>query len=145
MEDEGELGLIDRVEITQVESEALESESRDERDLDRQLARAAAPGSPWRRDEFRRLPARVARVYRGSQSITRLELLQEGVVGMLRALERYDPSLDVSFLGVRRLVGSRGHAAAGGRADAAPRATSTGEAAIRGGPQPDCAAPAIGS
>jgi len=39
----------------------------------------------------------VARNYRSSPQITRTELLQEGVVGLLRALERYDPTLQVPF------------------------------------------------
>jgi RNA polymerase primary sigma factor len=47
----------------------------------------------------RALIAGVARVYRGSRTITRLELMQEGVVGLLRALERYDPGLEVPFGG----------------------------------------------
>jgi Sigma-70 region 2 len=46
----------------------------------------------WSR-AFLPLIARVARVYRGSRAITRLELIQGGVVGLLRALERYDPIL----------------------------------------------------
>ncbi len=41
----------------------------------------------------------VARNYRSSKQITRTELVQEGVVGLLRALERYDPSLGVPFWG----------------------------------------------
>jgi RNA polymerase primary sigma factor len=41
----------------------------------------------------------VARVYRGSRSITRIELMQEGVVGLLRALERFDPDAGVPFWG----------------------------------------------
>lgn len=52
----------------------------------------------WSR-AFLPLIARVARVYRGSRAITRLELMQEGVVGLLRALERYDPELGVPFWG----------------------------------------------
>ncbi len=43
--------------------------------------------------------ASVARVYRGSETIARLELMQEGVVGLLRALERYDSKRDVPFWG----------------------------------------------
>jgi RNA polymerase sigma factor (sigma-70 family) len=43
------------------------------------------------------LIAGVARMYRGSATISRLELLQEGVVGLLRALERYDPDREVAF------------------------------------------------
>jgi RNA polymerase primary sigma factor len=38
-------------------------------------------------------------MYRGSPTITRTELMQEGVVGLLRALERFDLSLDVPFWG----------------------------------------------
>jgi RNA polymerase sigma factor (sigma-70 family) len=40
----------------------------------------------------------MARTYRSGQ-ITRQELLQEGVVGVLRALERYDPGRGVPFWG----------------------------------------------
>jgi RNA polymerase primary sigma factor len=126
-------------EITQIESEALEFESRDARDLDRELAhelrrdlpaggmssvsylrelsdrprlpvaverrlvRAAQDGDRRAREElveaFLPLIAGVARLYRGSTSITRVELLQEGVVGLLRALERYDPAVNVPFWG----------------------------------------------
>ncbi len=126
-------------EITQVESEALASESRRARALDRQLAgemrhgmpggatssasylrglsdrprlpvalerrlvQAAQSGDSHAREElveaFLPLIAGVARMYRGTQSITRVELLQEGVVGLLRALERYDPSLEATFWG----------------------------------------------
>jgi RNA polymerase primary sigma factor len=39
----------------------------------------------------------VARAYRGSPSIDHRELMQEGVVGLLRALERYDPALGTPF------------------------------------------------
>jgi RNA polymerase sigma factor (sigma-70 family) len=38
-------------------------------------------------------------VYKNSGPITRTELMQEGVVGLLRALERYDPALEVPFWG----------------------------------------------
>ncbi len=43
--------------------------------------------------------AAVARVYRGRGQIERAELMQEGVVGLLRALERYDPGRGVPFWG----------------------------------------------
>jgi RNA polymerase primary sigma factor len=125
--------------ITGAESEALESESRAARVLDRQLAadlssqgpagaissagylrglgerprlpiaverrlvQAAKGGDRQAREElveaFLPLIAGVARVYRSSGSITRTELMQEGVVGLLRALERYDPALGVPFWG----------------------------------------------
>jgi RNA polymerase sigma factor (sigma-70 family) len=41
--------------------------------------------------------AAVARVYRGSPGIDRVELVQEGVVGLLRALERYEVGRGVPF------------------------------------------------
>jgi RNA polymerase primary sigma factor len=126
-------------EITQIESEALEFESRDARDLEwelarelrrdlpagamssasylrelsdrprlqvaveRRLVRAAQDGDRRAREElveaFLPLIAGVAHLYRCSTSITRVELLQEGVVGLLRALERYDPAVNVPFWG----------------------------------------------
>jgi RNA polymerase primary sigma factor len=71
--------------------------------VERRLVRAAQDGDRRAREElveaFLPLIAGVARVYRGSESITRVELLQEGTVGLLRALERYDPSMDVPFWG----------------------------------------------
>ena len=125
--------------ISQGESEALETESRDARAIDQQLAtelkrgqlngptssaghlrelgerprlrgaterrlvQAAKAGDRRAREElveaFLPLIAGVARVYRGSPSISRVELIQEGVVGLLRALERYDATLGVPFWG----------------------------------------------
>jgi RNA polymerase sigma factor (sigma-70 family) len=41
--------------------------------------------------------AGVARAYRRSASVDREELTQEGVVGLLRALERYEPERGVPF------------------------------------------------
>jgi RNA polymerase primary sigma factor len=71
--------------------------------VERRLIDAARGGDRRAREElveaFLPLIAGVARVYRGSRTITRLELMQEGVVGLLRALERYDPSLGVPFWG----------------------------------------------
>src|ERR1700753_3064611 len=71
--------------------------------LERRLIAAARAGDSRAREElveaFLPLIAGVARVYRGSQTITRVELMQEGVVGLLRALERYDPALGVPFWG----------------------------------------------
>src|ERR1700745_1633104 len=70
---------------------------------ERRLVQAAKEGDRRAREElveaFLPLVAGVARVYRGSPSITRVELIQEGVVGLLRALERYDPTLGVPFWG----------------------------------------------
>jgi RNA polymerase primary sigma factor len=71
--------------------------------VERRLVEAAQTGDRRAREElveaFLPLSAGVARVYRGSQAITRVELMQEGVVGLLRALERYDPALGVPFWG----------------------------------------------
>jgi RNA polymerase primary sigma factor len=71
--------------------------------LERRLIDAAQAGDRRAREElveaFLPLIAGVARVYRGSQAITRVELMQEGVVGLLRALERYDPALGAPFWG----------------------------------------------
>jgi RNA polymerase sigma factor (sigma-70 family) len=125
--------------ITQIESESLEAESRAARVLDQRLARdlrhrslssetssanylqglgdrprlpvaverrlvaAAQAGDRRAREEvveaYLPLIAGVARVYRGSATISRTELMQEGVVGLLRALERFDASLGVPFWG----------------------------------------------
>jgi RNA polymerase primary sigma factor len=69
--------------------------------VERRLVQAAQVGDRRAREElveaFLPLIAGVARVYRGSETIARLELMQEGVVGLLRALERYDPTLGVPF------------------------------------------------
>lgn len=70
---------------------------------ERRLVAAAQAGDRRAREElveaFLPLIAGVARVYRGSETITRLELMQEGVVGLLRALERYDAESGVPFWG----------------------------------------------
>jgi RNA polymerase primary sigma factor len=39
----------------------------------------------------------IARIYRGSERVERIELMQEGVVGLLRALDRFDPSVETPF------------------------------------------------
>ena len=63
--------------------------------------RAAKAGEPAARakllDAFMPLIGGTARMYRGSPSIDRAELMQEGVVGLLRALERYDPEQGTPF------------------------------------------------
>jgi RNA polymerase sigma factor (sigma-70 family) len=48
-------------------------------------------------DAYMPLIAGMARLYRGSAVVTRGELMQEGVVGLLRALDRYDVDLDTPF------------------------------------------------
>ena len=69
--------------------------------LERDLVRRAAAGDATAREElvegFLPLIESVARMYRSSAPIDRAELTQEGVVGVLRALERYDPDLGTPF------------------------------------------------
>jgi len=72
-------------------------------DAELALVRRAQAGDPGARralvEAFLPLVGAVARTYRSSASVQRLELLQEGVVGLLRALERYDPDRGVPFWG----------------------------------------------
>jgi RNA polymerase sigma factor (sigma-70 family) len=49
-------------------------------------------------EAFMPIIASMARTYRSGQ-VQRLELMQEGVVGLLRALERFDPERGVPFWG----------------------------------------------
>lgn len=68
---------------------------------EQRLVRAAGAGDARARAElvetFLPLIGRVARNYRVSTQVSRVELMQEGVVGLLRALERYDPRLGAPF------------------------------------------------
>jgi RNA polymerase primary sigma factor len=48
-------------------------------------------------EAFMPLIGSVARGYRGASGVGRAELMQDGVVGLLRALERYDPELEAPF------------------------------------------------
>jgi RNA polymerase sigma factor (sigma-70 family) len=70
-------------------------------ELERRLVAAAQQGDASARaelvDAFLPLIASVARVYRSTQGVDRLELLQEGVVGLLRAVERYDATRGTPF------------------------------------------------
>jgi RNA polymerase primary sigma factor len=71
--------------------------------VERRLVEMAKAGDRRAREQlveaFLPLIAGVARVYRSSAAFTRTELMQEGVVGLLRALDRYDPALEVPFWG----------------------------------------------
>jgi RNA polymerase sigma factor (sigma-70 family) len=68
---------------------------------ERRVVERAAAGEREARAElveaFLPLIAAVARIYRNTPTVGRVELMQEGVVGLLRALERYDPSQGVPF------------------------------------------------
>jgi RNA polymerase sigma factor (sigma-70 family) len=68
---------------------------------ERLLVCAACAGDPKARERlvetFTPLIARVARTYKGSRGIDRAELMQEGVAGLLSAVERYDPDRGTPF------------------------------------------------
>jgi RNA polymerase primary sigma factor len=68
---------------------------------ERELVLAAKVGGEAESDElveaFVPLIGSVARIYRGRSQIERTELMQEGVVGLLRALERFDPTMGTPF------------------------------------------------
>jgi RNA polymerase sigma factor (sigma-70 family) len=70
---------------------------------ERELILAARAGDARARgalvEAFTPVIAATAATYRSSATVERLELLQEGVVGLLRALERYDPDRGVPFWG----------------------------------------------
>jgi len=63
------------------------------------LAAAAGDAAACAQIVERFLPAiaGVARLYRGVATVQRSELLQEGVVGLLRAIKRFDPALGTPF------------------------------------------------
>ncbi len=68
---------------------------------ERQLVLGTAAGEPNATEELIEafMPAitGIARMYRSAPSVDRTELLQEGVVGLLRAARRFDPSLGIRF------------------------------------------------
>jgi len=74
---------------------------RDRRSDERELLVAARSGRERERAEFVNayLPniAAVARDYRDVRAVNREELMQAGVLGLLRALERYDPERENLF------------------------------------------------
>jgi RNA polymerase sigma factor (sigma-70 family) len=63
------------------------------------LAAREGPGAARDRlvEAFWPAIAAIARRYRTSPGVDRIELMQEGVVGLLRALERYDPDFGTPF------------------------------------------------
>jgi RNA polymerase sigma factor (sigma-70 family) len=69
--------------------------------VERRLVVAAAGGETLAReqlvDQFLPLIGGVARGYRGTAGVDRAELMQDGVVGLLRALERFDPGRGTPF------------------------------------------------
>ena len=80
--------------------DALGSRRAPTEDAERELVLAARSGDPAARaqlvDAYMPLIAGAAATYR-SGNVQRMELLQEGVVGLLRALERFDPGRGVPF------------------------------------------------
>jgi RNA polymerase primary sigma factor len=68
---------------------------------ERELVLAAKHGGGAEREElvdaFVPLIGSVARIYRSRVQVDRTELMQEGVVGLLRALERFDPQIGTPF------------------------------------------------
>jgi RNA polymerase primary sigma factor len=66
-----------------------------------ELLLAARRNRPYARarliESFMPLIGSVARIYARVPAVDRSELMQEGVVGVLRALERYDPELGTPF------------------------------------------------
>src|SRR5579871_574843 len=86
-------GYLDRLGSGAALPAALESELIAAAQAGDQLARARMV------EAFMPLIASVARIYRASARVERQELLQEGVVGLLRALQRYEPDKGVSFWG----------------------------------------------
>ena len=70
---------------------------------ERVLVRAAEQGDANARarlvEAFMPAIAGVARIYRSAPAVDRGELMQEGVVGVLKALERYDPKRGTPFWG----------------------------------------------
>lgn len=76
-------------------------------DQEQRLVAAAKAGEPGALerviDAYMPRIASVARIYRGAPGIERDELLQEGVVGLLEALRRYDPERRTPFWAYARL------------------------------------------
>jgi RNA polymerase primary sigma factor len=68
---------------------------------ERRLVAGAAGGDPVARDRLVQafMPAigTLARIYRHSPGVEHAELMQEGVVGLLRALRRYEPRMNTPF------------------------------------------------
>jgi RNA polymerase sigma factor (sigma-70 family) len=68
---------------------------------ERAIVAAAQARDPGGREtlveSFAPLIGSVARIYRGSPAVDRSELMQSGVLGLLRALERFDPELGTPF------------------------------------------------
>ncbi len=71
------------------------------RQISEELLLAARARHPHARaqfvESFMPLINSIARIYRYVPAVERPELIQEGVVGVLRALERYDPELGAPF------------------------------------------------
>ena len=82
-------------------SAARTSDDRRRRRAQHEVVLRAMQGGEREREElveaYLPLIAGVSRSYRGATAVEQAELMQEGVVGLLRALERYDPELGTPF------------------------------------------------
>ncbi|WP_246496369.1 sigma-70 family RNA polymerase sigma factor [Miltoncostaea marina] len=83
--------------------DSLEPRGRPSREDERRLVLRAKAGDPAARavlvEAHMPLILSAASVYRRGGRVGRQELVQEGVVGLLRALERFDPGLGTPFWG----------------------------------------------
>jgi RNA polymerase primary sigma factor len=87
--------------VSWVAADAHHTPTAREAERQRSLVRAAQHGDAAARrrflEEFQPLVRRVARNYSGAAALELDELMQEGVVGLLTALERYDPDRGPPF------------------------------------------------
>lgn len=72
---------------------------KEERDLVVAAAFGDQAATAWLVEAFLPAISGVSRLYRNTPGVERSELMQEGVVGLLRAVRRYDPTLGVPFWG----------------------------------------------
>jgi RNA polymerase primary sigma factor len=81
----------------QVEGRTVRRSSADEMELVVAAQRRRRGAREEIVDAFIPQIASVARLYRGARAVSREELMQEGVVGLLRAVERFDATLGTPF------------------------------------------------
>ena len=94
---QGAKGLSDAGPLLRRLDEAVRLEPRGERALIERARRGDASARAELVERLLPLISATARTYRSSATIHHTELLQEGVVGVLRALERFEPERGVPF------------------------------------------------